>query len=161
MRWGSIGRRILEIESGRRNDRPRLAEALTACTLHRATLIIARLDRLARNVAFVSNLMEAGVDFEAVDFPQANRLTIYILSAVAEAKMISDRTRNALAAAKSRGTRLGGFRGCAGIKKRSAYIPRYRALDELLARVPKRATTILTKLAAQAVDSERIPVVVQ
>ncbi|SHN72100.1 recombinase family protein [Bradyrhizobium erythrophlei] len=105
-----------EVESGKRNDRPRLAEALSACRLHRATLIIAKLDRLARNVAFVSNLMEAGVEFEAVDFPQANRLTIHILAAVAEheARMISDRTRAALAAAKVRGVRLGGFRNRAG-----------------------------------------------
>jgi resolvase-like protein len=79
-----------EIESGKRTDRPKLAEALAVCRLHRATLIIAKLDRLARNVAFVSNLMEAGVEFEAVDFPTANRLTIHILAAVAEheAKMI-------------------------------------------------------------------------
>jgi DNA invertase Pin-like site-specific DNA recombinase len=81
--------------------------------VHDAKLIIAKLDRLARNVAFVANLMEAGVDFEAVDFPQANRLTIHILAAVAEheARMISERTKAALAAAKRRGVKLGGDHG--------------------------------------------------
>ena len=71
------------------------------------------LDRLARNVAFISNLMESGVEFTAVDFPQANRLTVHILAAVAEheAKAISTRTKDALAAAKARGRRLGGDRG--------------------------------------------------
>jgi DNA invertase Pin-like site-specific DNA recombinase len=105
-----------EVESGRRTDRPRLAEALAACRLHKAALVIAKLDRLARNVAFVSSLMEAGVEFEAVDFPQANRLTIHILAAVAEheARMASERTRAALAAAKARGAILGGFRGRVG-----------------------------------------------
>src|ERR1700683_5698599 len=105
-----------EVESGRRSDRPQLAAALAACRVHRAVLVIAKLDRLARNVAFVSSLMEAGVEFEACDFPQANRLTIHILAAVAEheTRMISDRTRAALSAAKSRGTVLGGFRGRAG-----------------------------------------------
>src|SRR5437879_8424746 len=85
---------LTEVESGRKNDRPKLAEALAACRLHRATLVIAKLDRLARNVAFVSNLMEAKVEFQAVDFPTANRLTIHILAAVAEheARAISDRT---------------------------------------------------------------------
>lgn len=113
---GELISEYTEIESGRRTDRPRLAEALAACRLHRATLIIAKLDRLARNVAFVSNLMESGTEFEAVDFPQANRLTIHILAAVAEneAQAISQRTRAALAAAKARGIRLGGFRGRAG-----------------------------------------------
>ena len=113
---GELLSEYVEIESGKRNDRPRLAEALAACRLHRATLIIAKLDRLARNVAFVSNLMESEVSFEAVDFPQVNRLTIHILAAVAEheAKMISDRTRAALAAAKARGVILGGWRGRAG-----------------------------------------------
>ncbi|MEN3238970.1 recombinase family protein [Methylobacterium ajmalii] len=100
---------VVEVESGKRADRPKLAEALRLCRLHRATLIIAKLDRLARNVAFVSSLMESGVEFTAVDFPQANRLTVHILAAVAEheAKMISDRTKAALAAAKARGTKLG------------------------------------------------------
>src|ERR671916_3049559 len=104
---------VVEVESGRKNDRPRLAEALRLCRLHGAILIIAKLDRLARNVAFISNLMESGVEFTAVDFPQANRLTVHILAAVAEheAKAISERTRAALTAAKARGKRLGGDRG--------------------------------------------------
>ena len=104
---------VTEIESGKRNDRPRLTEALRLCRLYGATLIIAKIDRLARNVAFISNLMEASVDFVAVDFPSANRLTVHILAAVAEheAKAISDRTKAALAAAKARGTKLGGDRG--------------------------------------------------
>jgi DNA invertase Pin-like site-specific DNA recombinase len=104
---------VTEVESGKRADRPKLAEALKLCRLHGATLIIAKLDRLARNVAFISNLMESGVDFHAVDFPAANKLTVHILAAVAEheAKMISERTKAALAAAKRRGIRLGGYRG--------------------------------------------------
>ncbi len=113
---GELLSEYTEVESGRRTDRPKLAEALAACRVHRATLIIAKLDRLARNVAFVSNLMEAGVDFEAVDFPQANKLTIHILAAVAEheARLISERTRAALTATKDRGAILGGWRGRAG-----------------------------------------------
>jgi DNA invertase Pin-like site-specific DNA recombinase len=108
-RWHLIAE-ITEVESGKRADRPKLADALKLCRVHGATLVIAKLDRLARNVAFVSTLMEAGVDFEAVDFPQANRLTIHIMAAVAEheAKANSDRIRAALAAAKRRGVKLGG-----------------------------------------------------
>src|SRR3954467_9714463 len=100
----------VEVESGKRSDRPKLQEALRLCRLHGATLVIAKLDRLARNVAFISNLMESGVEFTAVDFPQANRLTVHILAAVAEheAKAISERTRAALKAARDRGQRLWG-----------------------------------------------------
>jgi DNA invertase Pin-like site-specific DNA recombinase len=107
-----------EVETGRRNDRPQLAAALAACRVHKAVLVIAKLDRLTRNVAFVSALMDADIQFVAVDFPDANKLTIHILAAVAEheARMISDRTRAALQAAKVRGTVLGGFRGRAGTR---------------------------------------------
>ena len=98
-----------EIESGKRSERPKLAEAIKTAKEHKATLVIAKLDRLSRNVAFIANLMEAGADFVAVDMPHANKLTIHILSAVAEheREMISQRTRAALAAAKSRGVQLG------------------------------------------------------
>jgi DNA invertase Pin-like site-specific DNA recombinase len=111
-KW-SLVKEVVEVESGKRNDRPAIAEALRLCRLHRATLIIAKLDRLARNVHFISSLMESGVEFVAVDFPQANRLTVHILAAVAEheASMISARTKAALAAAKARGVELGGQRG--------------------------------------------------
>ncbi|MGI4854027.1 MAG: recombinase family protein [Janthinobacterium lividum] len=109
----SLVQEIVEVESGKRNDRPQIAEALRLCRLHKATLVIAKLDRLARNVHFISSLMESGVDFVACDFPEANRLTVHILAAVAEheAGMISARTRAALAAAKARGVALGGQRG--------------------------------------------------
>ena len=120
---GSHGKLIAEfteVEHGTRkgNHRPQLAAALAQCRVHGATLIIAKLDRLARNVAFVSNLMESNCEFTACDFPQANRLTIHILAAIAEheAEMISTRTKAALAAAKRRGVVLGGDRGnCAQI----------------------------------------------
>jgi DNA invertase Pin-like site-specific DNA recombinase len=127
--WKLVGE-YTEVESGKRSDRPKLAEALKACRLQGAKLIIAKLDRLARNVAFISNLMESKVEFEAVDFPQANRLTIHIMAAIAEheAKMISDRTRAALAAAKARGKRLGGFRGRAGTAADCAKARRAKSL---------------------------------
>ena len=72
---------VVEIESGEKADRPKLAGAIKLCRLYLAKLIIAKLDRLARNVAFVSKLMESGVEFTACDFPQANRLTVHILAA--------------------------------------------------------------------------------
>ena len=105
-------REIVEIESGKRNDRPALAEALRLCRQQKATLVIAKLDRLARNVHFISGLMESGVEFLAVDMPSANRFVVHILAAVAEqeAEAISKRTKAALAAAKERGTVLGGRR---------------------------------------------------
>jgi DNA invertase Pin-like site-specific DNA recombinase len=107
---GQLISEYTEIESGRRHtNRPQLLAALDECRKRRAVLLIARLDRLARNVAFIANLMESGADFVAVDMPQATRLTIHILAAVAEheREMISKRTKAALAEAKRRGTILG------------------------------------------------------
>lgn len=95
--------------SGKRSDRPESAKALCAARKAKATLLIAKLDRLARNVAFIANLMDAGVEFLACDQPFASRLTLHILAAVAEdeARRISERTKAALEAAKARGRKLG------------------------------------------------------
>ena len=101
-----------EVETGKNSNRPKLNEAIGHANLAKATLVVAKLDRLARNVAFTSALMESGVEFVACDNPHANRLTIHILAAVAEdeAIRISRRTRDALAAAKARGVKLGSAR---------------------------------------------------
>lgn len=138
--------------------RPRLAEALALCRLHNAVLIIAKLDRLARNVAFVSRLMEEGVEFVACDFPEANRLTVHILAAVAEheREMISVRTKAALAAAKARGQRLGNPRnlkhhdegrakGCAVVRANAA--ERARDLLPTIEAAQSAGATSLRQLA--------------
>jgi DNA invertase Pin-like site-specific DNA recombinase len=100
---------FVEVESGKHADRPQLAAALAACKKHKARLVIAKLDRLSRNLAFIAAMMESGVEFTAVDNPHANKLTLHILAAVAEheREMISERTKAALQAAKARGVRLG------------------------------------------------------
>jgi DNA invertase Pin-like site-specific DNA recombinase len=96
-----------EVESGKHADRPQLAAALAACKKQKAKLVIAKLNRLSRNLAFIATLMDSGVEFIAVDNPHANKLTIHILLAQHEREMIAQRTREALAAAKARGVRLG------------------------------------------------------
>lgn len=108
---------FVEVESGSKNARLQLTAALTACRLHRATLVIAKLDRLARNVAFIANLMDGGVEFVACDMPHANRLTLHLLAAIAEheREMISQRTKAALQAARARGVRLGNPNGAAAL----------------------------------------------
>ena len=104
---------FVEIESGKKTDRQRpvLAEAIIACRLYGAKLVIAKLDRLSRNAHFLLGLKEAGVDFVAADLPTANRLTVGIMAMVAEeeGRMISERTKAALAAARRRGVQLGGY----------------------------------------------------
>jgi DNA invertase Pin-like site-specific DNA recombinase len=107
-RW-TLANDFTEVESGKRNDRPELEKALAACKRQKAKLVIAKLDRLSRNLAFIATLMDSGVEFVAVDNPHANKLTVHILAAVAqhEREIISARTSAALKAAKARGKPLG------------------------------------------------------
>ena len=98
-----------EVESGKRANRPELKAAVQACRERGATLLIAKLDRLARNVHFISGLLESGVRFTAIDMPNADRFMLHVYAAMAEeeARRISDRTKAALSAAKARGVKLG------------------------------------------------------
>ncbi|MEX5597363.1 recombinase family protein [Pseudophaeobacter sp. C1-32P7] len=106
---GKLISEYVEVESGKRNSREQLQRALEECKREGAMLVIAKLDRLARNVHFISGLIESGVPFRAVDMPEANRFVLHIMAAVAEheGRAISERTKAALAAAKARGVKLG------------------------------------------------------
>jgi DNA invertase Pin-like site-specific DNA recombinase len=115
----SITATFTEVETGRLNARPELAKALHLAKVTGATLVIAKLDRLSRNAAFLITLQDAGVKFVAADLPQANNLTIGIMALVAqqEAEAISKRTKEALDAAKRRGKVLGNPNGAAALLK--------------------------------------------
>jgi DNA invertase Pin-like site-specific DNA recombinase len=113
-----------EVESGKNNQRPELTKALKRCRLTGATLVVAKLDRLSRNAAFLMTLRDSEVSFVAADMPEANTVTVGMMSIIAqyEREMISARTKAALAAAKKRGKKLGGFR------KKAANIAAYQPL---------------------------------
>ena len=113
---GDLVSELVEVKSGKRNNRPKLQEAIALAKAYNATLIIAKLDRLSRNALFLLSLKEAGVKFVAADNPSANNLTIGILALIAEheREAISDRVKRALAAAKARCTKLGGYHGYNG-----------------------------------------------
>lgn len=108
-----------EVESGKRADRPQLTGALHHAKVTGSVLVVAKLDRLSRNVAFLAALQDSGARFLAADMPEANELTVHIMAAVAQAerKAISKRTKDALAAAKARGQRLGNPNGAAAIRR--------------------------------------------
>ena len=169
----SVGGRSLaefvEVESGRKNERVELQAALSLCKAYGATLLVAKLDRLARNAHFLLGLQEANVDFVAADNPNANKLTVGILAIVAqnEAEAISQRTRAALQAAKARGVTLGGFHGyvpsAADRKKASqARTEASRAKAELLRPILKSidpgASLSLTETAKQ-LNARGVPTV--
>lgn len=124
-----------EIESGKNNDRPQLQAALLRCRQTRATLLVAKLDRLSRNAAFLMNLRDSGVKFQALDIPEANTLTLGVLAVLAqhERELISARTRAALAARRARGLPLGNPRDL------SAYAARASALGRAVNAAKARA----------------------
>lgn len=146
-----------EVESGRRNDRPALDEALTVTRLHRAALVVAKVDRLTRSVGFLGRLLDAGVDVRFADLPaiegSTGRFMLQQMAAVAEleAGLISARTKAALAAAKARGQRLGGSRG-GKLSDEAKALGRHE--QSLLAdRRAKDLSPILAKLRAKGVSS--------
>lgn len=145
---GDLVAEFEEVESGKRNDRPALDAALRECRLRGATLLIAKLDRLARSVAFLSRLMEDGTDFRAVDMPEANRLMVHVMAAMAEheREMISLRTKAALKAARDRGVTLGGRRDGHRIEDHGD-AGRRRSAEVRSARSAARATEISSVLA--------------
>jgi DNA invertase Pin-like site-specific DNA recombinase len=122
-----------EIESGKREDRPALAAALAACKKQKATLVIAKLDRLARKLSMITSLQDSKVDFVACDNPHATKFTVQILGAVAELErdMISDRTKAGLAMAKARGVQLGNAKQAGD--NRTAAVERALALGPVFA----------------------------
>ena len=161
-RGGSVVASYTEIETGKNPDRPELAKAIAHAKLSNAVLVVAKLDRLARNVAFTSALMDSGVEFVACDCKDANRFTLHILAAVAEeeCRKIGERTTKALAAAKARGAKLGSarvgawegrehLRGTKAATERSAVVRR-RETDKRYAHlIPTLKELRVTKTLAQ------------
>lgn len=159
---GKLCSEYIEVESGKLTARPELGKALATCRIHSATLIVAKLDRLARDAHFITGLQrEQGVEFCAVDFPAANRLVLTIIAAVAEyeAKLISDRTMAALVQAAKRGVQIGGYAdNCAEIARKGskasarvrtkAAAQRARDLQPVIQELRSSGATTLVAIAA-------------
>jgi DNA invertase Pin-like site-specific DNA recombinase len=165
-RWTLVAE-FVETESGAKEDRPKLADALALCRAHGAKLVIAKLDRLSRDAHFLIGMQRAGVQFVAADMPEANEMVVGIMAVVAQAerKMISARTKAALAAAKARGQKLGGFRGYVptaedganGRKARSLKAAGHASsLAPIISRIDPDGSLSLRSIAA-ALNAEGLP----
>jgi DNA invertase Pin-like site-specific DNA recombinase len=156
-----------EVESGRKNDREQLAHALSLAKRTKATLVIAKLDRLARNVHFISGLLESGVPFVCADMPEADRTFLQMMAVFAEleARKISERTKAALAQIKAQGRKLGcptpELGSAAGIAKLQAKADRYAervgpVIREIMAKTgAKTLRDIADVLQARGVETPR------
>ena len=165
---------FVEIESGKNSKRPKLLEAIELCKASGAKLVVAKLDRLARDAAFLLNLKDAGIDFVCADMPEANRMTIGVMALVAEQEReaISTRTKEALAAAKARGVQLGAYRdgkfvGRVGTRedaqrasegRTALYRLRAEAKSDNIARIDPDGSMSLREIAKKLND-DRVPTV--
>lgn len=149
---------FVEIESGKKSNRPLLNKALLYCQNNQTTLVIAKLDRLGRNVAFISALMESKVDFVAVDNPHASRFLLHILAAVAEyeSDLISTRTREALQAAKRRGVKLGANGAALAEKHRKEAMELAIKMKPVIEKLNKRGIKSTRKIA-KALNKKGVP----
>lgn len=147
-----------EVESGKRTNRPQLTEAIKSCRDTGATLLIAKLDRLARNVHFISGLLESGVKFTAIDMPNADRFMLHVYAAMAEeeGRRISERTKAALAAAKARGVRLGVHGSLLATQHKQAALRRAQDVEGLLKGLILLEGLTFQK-AAMRLNSLRVP----
>jgi len=156
-RW-TLVREFVEVESGKRDDRPQLAKALHLCKVSGATLVIAKLDRLSRNAAFLLSLRDAGVKFVAADMPEANSTVVGIMAVLAqdERERISARIKAALAEAKRRGTKLGNPHGAKPLQtwlKKHGHAQRIAGTIEKADAFARDMQPILEDIAAQGVTS--------
>jgi|TARA_A100000164_G_scaffold275852_1_gene247844 DNA invertase Pin-like site-specific DNA recombinase len=155
-----------EEESGSRNDRPQLTQALELCKKEKATLVIARLDRLSRNLAFTASLMESKIEFVCCDMPSVNKFTIQVLAAVAEQYLdtLRKNTKSALAQAKKRGVVLGNTKNLkqaarkGNAKKKLLADEKARSVNNIILDLKKYGVTTLSEIA-KALNARGIPTV--